>query len=171
MVKLTLNIFITVLLSVVLALASDNRDIETRAVSEDNHLKFGRELTETETILFSRDIQELFARQPRLAAVSKVETHELVSRGIHIHVSEKVKEGWHRFVNGVKNVGKTIVSLVAREDEQEFVARNDELDAQEPVHFAKDHELIARALQDELYERDLEDLYQREFFSWETDEL
>ncbi|KAF8806650.1 hypothetical protein BYT27DRAFT_7191210 [Phlegmacium glaucopus] len=165
MVKLTLYTFIAVLLSVVLALASDNRDIETRAVSEDSHLKFGRELTETETILFSRDIQELFARLP-----AEDETHELVSRRIHIHISEKVKAGWHKFVNGLKNVG----NLIVREDEQEFVARNDGLDAREPFHLeARDHELIARALQDgsELYERDLEDLYQREFFSWETDEL
>ncbi|KAF8806653.1 hypothetical protein BYT27DRAFT_7257348 [Phlegmacium glaucopus] len=159
MVKLTLYIFIAFLFST-LALAFDSRDIETRAVSEDDH--FGRELTETEAILFSRDIQELFTR---LAAED--ETQELVSRGI----SAKVKAGWHKFVNGVKNVGRKILSLVAREDEQEFVARNDELDAREPVHFAMDHELIARALKDELYERDLEDLYQREFFTREIDEL
>jgi len=148
MVKLTSSILVAVLLPA-LAIASANQwDIETRAVSEND--LFGRELSEAESIVFARDMQELFARLPE--GFSQDETQELVRR---FH-----SPGWGNFFKGIKYVAKKAASLFTREDGSEVFVREDaELDAREPDHI-------------ELSERDLEeDLYLREFGGWEVDEL
>jgi len=106
MVKVTLSVFIAALLPA-LALASDSWDIESRAVTGNDI--FGRELSETEAIIFARDIEELFARLPQ--GLSQDDANDLVGRN-----PSKAGRGFMKFLNGA-------LSIIKREDDQEVFAR------------------------------------------------
>jgi hypothetical protein len=106
MVKVTLSVFIAALLPA-LALAADSWDIESRAVTGNDI--FGRELSETEAIIFARDIEELFARLPQ--GLSQDDANDLVGRN-----PSKAGRGFMKFLNGA-------LSIIKREDDQEVFAR------------------------------------------------